>query len=122
MMCFDVTYVFYCTYNIHNYRVYLKFVKFLFLISSPFVIKSKKEWEKAILTGYMLFRKLKKNNGGKVHFDILQSSYHFRNINLFKLFHDYWNCCDIVEHNITKLLNWESKSSTLNRSFLQKRT
>ena len=35
---------------------------------------SKQDWEKAILAGYGLFRELKKNNGGKVHFDMLSKS------------------------------------------------
>ena len=34
-------------------------------------IRSKKEWQLAILTGYSLFRNLAKNNGGQVHFDML---------------------------------------------------
>lgn len=38
------------------------------------VIRSKKEWEKAILIGYSLFRKLIKNNGGIIHFDLLNRS------------------------------------------------
>lgn len=37
-------------------------------------VKSKKEWENAILTGYSLFRELRKHNGGKVHFDMLKST------------------------------------------------
>lgn len=32
-------------------------------------IRSKKDWEKAILIGYSLFRELVKNNGGKIHFN-----------------------------------------------------
>ena len=42
-------------------------------------IRSKKEWEGAILTGYSLFRDLVKNNGGKVHFDMLTQSAIFEN-------------------------------------------
>lgn len=33
-------------------------------------IRTKQEWEKAILLGYDLFRKLIKNDGGKIHFDM----------------------------------------------------
>lgn len=33
-------------------------------------VRSKKEWENAILKGYSLFRDLTKHNGGKVHFDM----------------------------------------------------
>jgi len=33
-------------------------------------IRSKQEWEIAILTGYSLFRNLARNNGGKIHFDM----------------------------------------------------
>lgn len=32
--------------------------------------RSKQDWEKAILTGYSLFRDLVNNDGGKVHFDM----------------------------------------------------
>jgi hypothetical protein len=32
--------------------------------------RSKQEWERAILTGYSLFRDLVNNDGGKVHFDM----------------------------------------------------
>ncbi|MFM9985616.1 MAG: nucleotide pyrophosphohydrolase [Flavobacteriales bacterium] len=41
-------------------------------MTSPFevAVKSKKEWESAILKGYSLFRQLVKNNGGKIHFDM----------------------------------------------------
>ena len=34
-------------------------------------VRSKKEWEGAILKGYTLFRELTKYHGGKVHFDML---------------------------------------------------
>lgn len=37
-------------------------------------VKSKKEWEEAIQKGYSVFRELIKNNGGKVHFDMLKKS------------------------------------------------
>jgi hypothetical protein len=36
--------------------------------------RSKKDWESAILTGYSLFRELTKNDGGKVHFNMLHRS------------------------------------------------
>ncbi len=32
-------------------------------------IRSKKDWEEAILAGYALFRQLLKNGGGRIHFD-----------------------------------------------------
>ncbi len=37
-------------------------------------VRTKKDWEKAILKGYSLFRDLAKNNGGEVHFDMLNQS------------------------------------------------
>lgn len=37
-------------------------------------IRSKQDWEKAILIGYSLFRDLMKNNGGQIHFDMLSRS------------------------------------------------
>ena len=37
-------------------------------------IRSKKDWENAILTGYSLFRDLIKNNGGKIHFNLYNHS------------------------------------------------
>lgn len=45
-------------------------------MTTPFevTIRPKKDWEKAILTGYSLFRELVKNNGGKIHFDMLRQS------------------------------------------------
>lgn len=45
-------------------------------MTSPFEvsIRSNKEWEKAILIGYSLFRELAKNNGGKIYFDMLNQS------------------------------------------------
>lgn len=36
--------------------------------------KSKQDWEKAILTGYSLFRDLVNNEGGKIHFDMNNGS------------------------------------------------
>jgi hypothetical protein len=42
-------------------------------------VKSKEEWEKAILKGYSLFRELVKNNGGKIHFDMLTQSAIYEN-------------------------------------------
>lgn len=50
-------------------------------MTSPFevAIKTKKEWEKAILQGYSLFRELVKNNGGKIHFDMLSQSAIYEN-------------------------------------------
>ena len=50
-------------------------------LTSPFEVsvKSKKEWENAILQGYSLFRELVKNNGGKIHFDMLQQSATYEN-------------------------------------------
>lgn len=33
-------------------------------------VRSKRDWEEAILTGYSLFRNLLNNDGGKVHFDM----------------------------------------------------
>ncbi len=37
-------------------------------------VRSKKEWESAILKGYSLFRDLTNHNGGKVHFDMLNKT------------------------------------------------
>lgn len=37
-------------------------------------VRSKKEWESAILRGYSLFRELSKNNGGRVHFNMLNKT------------------------------------------------
>jgi len=42
-------------------------------------VRSKKEWEEAILQGYSLFGELKANNGGKVHFDMLKRSAIYEN-------------------------------------------
>ncbi len=42
-------------------------------------VKSKKEWENAILKGYSLFRELVKNNGGRIHFDMLKQSAIYEN-------------------------------------------
>ncbi len=42
-------------------------------------IKSKKDWEKAIIDGYSLFRELMKNNGGKIHFDMVRQSAIYEN-------------------------------------------
>ncbi len=39
--------------------------------------RSKKEWENAILLGYSLFRKLVKNDGGEIHFDMINRSAHY---------------------------------------------
>jgi MazG C-terminal domain len=33
-------------------------------------VRSKQDWEKAILTGYSLFRNLVSNDGGKIHFNM----------------------------------------------------
>jgi hypothetical protein len=41
--------------------------------------RSKKDWENAILKGYSLFRELVKNNGGKIHFDMIKQSAIFEN-------------------------------------------
>jgi len=45
-------------------------------MTTPFevAVKSKKEWENAILQGYSLFRELVKNSGGKIHFDMLNGT------------------------------------------------
>lgn len=45
-------------------------------MTSPFEvsIRTTKEWEKAILTGYSLFRELAINNGGKIRFDMTNRS------------------------------------------------
>ncbi|HSZ85825.1 MAG TPA: hypothetical protein VK787_07325 [Puia sp.] len=50
-------------------------------LTAPFEVnvRSKKDWENAILKGYSLFRDLVKNNGGKVHFDMLKQSAIFEN-------------------------------------------
>lgn len=37
-------------------------------------VRSKNDWENAILKGYSLFRDLVKNNGGKIHFDMFNCS------------------------------------------------
>jgi len=45
-------------------------------MTTPFEVsvRSKKDWENAILTGYSLFRELQKNNGGKIHFNMLNKT------------------------------------------------
>jgi len=50
-------------------------------VSSSFevAVRSKTDWENAILKGYSLFLELVKNNGGKVHFDMLQKSAYYEN-------------------------------------------
>ncbi len=50
-------------------------------MTTPFevTIRSKKDWEKAILKGYSLFRELIINNGGKIHFDMLRRSAVYEN-------------------------------------------
>lgn len=42
-------------------------------------VRSKNDWENAILKGYSLFLELVKNNGGNVHFDMIQKSAYFEN-------------------------------------------
>lgn len=48
-------------------------LEFIRRMVSPFEVndRSSNEWENAILKGYDIFRKLIKNNGGKVRFDLL---------------------------------------------------
>ncbi len=41
--------------------------------------RSKKDWENAILTGYSLFRDLAQNNGGKIHFNMVNQSAVYEN-------------------------------------------
>jgi hypothetical protein len=50
-------------------------------MTTPFEVsvRSKKEWEQAILRGYSLFIELVRNNGGKIHFDMLKQSAHYEN-------------------------------------------
>ena len=50
-------------------------------MTTPFevAVKSKKEWENAILQGYSLFHELVKHNGGKIHFDMLKQSATYEN-------------------------------------------
>jgi hypothetical protein len=50
-------------------------------MTTPFevAVRSKKDWENAILKGYSLFRDLVKNNGGKIHFDMLKQSAIYEN-------------------------------------------
>lgn len=45
-------------------------------MTQPFEVhvKTKKEWENAILKGYSLFRLLIENNGGNIHFDMSNQS------------------------------------------------
>lgn len=45
-------------------------------MTTPFEVKirTKKDWERAILKGYSLFRELIKNNGGNIRFDMLNQS------------------------------------------------
>ncbi len=42
--------------------------------------RTKKDWENAILTGYGLFRELTRNNGGRVHFDMLDRKAEFEKV------------------------------------------
>ncbi|MEQ9468007.1 MAG: hypothetical protein RLN88_11385 [Ekhidna sp.] len=53
-------------------------------MTSPFEvsIKSKKDWEKAILKGYSLFRDLCSNNGGRVHYDMIEGTAQFERRNV----------------------------------------
>jgi hypothetical protein len=62
-------------------RVSLSLLNQIKEMTTPFEvnIRSKKDWENAILKGYSLFRDLVKNNGGKVHFDMLKQSAIFGN-------------------------------------------
>jgi hypothetical protein len=50
-------------------------------MTSPFEVsvRSKKEWENAIIKGYSLFRELVKHDGGKIHFDMLNQSAIYEN-------------------------------------------
>lgn len=50
-------------------------------MTEPFEVnvKSKKDWENAILKGYSLFRDLVKNNGGKIHFNMSEQSAIYEN-------------------------------------------
>lgn len=47
--------------------------------TSPFEVSkcSKKEWERAILLGYSLFRELVKNNGGSIYFNMINKTAKF---------------------------------------------
>jgi hypothetical protein len=53
-------------------------------MTSPFEvsIKSKKDWEKAILRGYSLFRDLCSNDGGRVHFNMIEGAAQFEKRNV----------------------------------------
>ena|SRR5258706_4038850 len=50
-------------------------------MTTPFEVsvRSKKDWESAILKGYSLFRDLVKNSGGRIHFDMLKQSAVYEN-------------------------------------------
>lgn len=50
-------------------------------MTTPFevTVKSKKDWENAILKGYSLFRELVKNNGGEIHFDMIKQAAVYEN-------------------------------------------
>jgi len=64
-----------------DYKVSTSLLNQIKEMTTPFevTIKSKKEWEKAILQGYSLFRELVNHNGGKIHFDMLKQSATYEN-------------------------------------------
>lgn len=64
-----------------NKKISPSLLKWIKDMTSPFEvsIKTKKEWEKAILKGYSLFNELVRNNGGKIHFDMLRQSAIYEN-------------------------------------------
>ena len=64
-----------------DYKVSTSLLNQIKEMTTPFevTIKSKKEWEKAILLGYSLFSELVKHNGGKIHFDMSKQSAIYEN-------------------------------------------
>jgi MazG C-terminal domain len=66
---------------IDNKKINPSLLKWIKDMTAPFEVsvKSKKEWENAILHGYSLFRELVKHNGGKIHFDMIKQSATYEN-------------------------------------------
>ncbi|MES2139923.1 MAG: nucleotide pyrophosphohydrolase [Bacteroidota bacterium] len=64
-----------------NKKISPSLLKWIKGMTAPFEvsIKSKNDWEQAILKGYSLFNELVRNNGGKIHFDMLKQSATYEN-------------------------------------------
>jgi hypothetical protein len=60
-----------CNYFIDNQKINKSILKIIKGMTSSFEVKERteKEWEKAIIKGYEMFRLLMKNKGGNIYFD-----------------------------------------------------